>query len=99
MSDLMVAFHSGHLKSETSTWRPTLERILDLGIPALFTTYNKHEPIEEEKAFDEMGTCFSKRMEKNRWSGVLPYFDSFVGRYDVYHFNEYWYMVKGRQSG
>ena len=56
MSDLMIAFHSGHLEPETSTWRSTLERILDLGIPALFTTYNKHEPIEEEKAFDEMGT-------------------------------------------
>ena len=70
--DLIVAFRSGHFKSETSTWRPALERILDLDIPALFTTYNKHEPIEKEKVFDEMGACFSKRIEKIAGVACFP---------------------------
>jgi len=96
--DLIVAFHSGHYEAETTTWWPTVDRILDLGIPTLFTTYNEQEAVEEEKVLERKGAHFTKRMEKNRWSGVLPYFDNFVERYATYYLNGYWYIVKGRES-
>lgn len=97
--DLVVALHSGHAKSEVQRWRPTLQCILDLGAPALFTTYNRNEAVEEEHIFDKMGARFSKRLAENQWRGVLPKFNVFMERYDVYYFNYYWYIVKGRKHG
>ena len=95
--DLIVAFHSGHAK--VSTWQPTLQSILDLDIPAVFTTYNKQEALDEEQSLDDMGAHFSSRLAENPWRGVLPMFDVFVGQYDVYYCNYYWYIVKGRVAG
>ena len=92
--DLVVAFHSGH--AGVPIWQPTLKCILDLGTPAVFTTYNKQEALEEEQRFDKMSACFSRRLAENPWRGVSPMLDSFVGQYDVYYFNYYWYIVKGR---
>ncbi|KAK4690991.1 hypothetical protein P7C71_g5918, partial [Lecanoromycetidae sp. Uapishka_2] len=96
--DLIIAYHSGHHEVETDTWWPTLNLILDSGTPAVFTTYNEQEALGEEKVFDGMGARFTKRMEKNRWSGVLPYFDNTGERYAKYYLNNYWYIVKGGQS-
>lgn len=93
--DLVVAFHSGHAESQVQRWRPTLQCILDLGVPTLFTTYNKTEAVEEEEVFESMGAHFSKRMAENPWRGVFPRFDMFMDRYDVYYFNYYWYIVRG----
>ena len=95
--DLIVAFQSGH--AQVSSWQPTLKSILDLGIPAVFTTYNKQEALDEGRSLDEMGARFSRRLEENPWRGVFPMFDVFVGQYDVYYCNYYWYIVKGRISG
>lgn len=58
--DLIAAFHSGHYEAETETWWRTLDRILDLGVAALFTTYNKYEAIEEEKTLEKKRTHFMK---------------------------------------
>ena len=95
--DLIVAFQSGH--AQVSSWQPTLNSILDLGIPAVFTTYNKQEALDEERSFNDMGAHFSRRLAENPWRGVFPMFDMFVGRYDVFYINYYWYIVKGRLSG
>lgn len=95
--DLVVALHSGHAESEVQRWQPTLKRILDLDVPALFTTYNNKEAVEEEHIFESLGAHFSKRLAENPWRGVLPKFDMFMDRHDVYYFNYYWYIVKGRK--
>ena len=92
--DLIVAFHTG--QGSIPDWQPTLERILDLGVPALFTTYNEEEALDEEQSFSSMNAHFSKRPTENRWRGRLPKFDLFMERYDVFYSNYYWYIVKGR---
>lgn len=94
--DLVVALHSGHAESEVQRWLPTLQCLLDLGVSAVFTTYNKQEAVDEEKIFEDLGAHFSKRLAENLWRGVLPKFETFMERYDVYYFNYYWYIVKGR---
>ncbi|MCJ1456290.1 hypothetical protein MMC28_006650 [Mycoblastus sanguinarius] len=94
--DLLVAFNSGHAESETKSWAPMLKFILDSGVPAIFTTYNEYEAIQEEQVLDKMGAHFSKRRSKNPWGGVRPYFDTFMERYEKYYQNNYWYIVKGR---
>ena len=95
--DLIVAFNSGHAESEVQKWRPTLDCILDLGVPALFTTYNKTEAVEEEKVLESMDAQFSKRMAENPWRAVLPRSHMFLGRYDLYYLNYYWYILRGRR--
>lgn len=52
--------------------------------------------MDEERVFNDLGAHFSKRPAENPWRGVLPKFDMFMERYDVYYFNYYWYIVKGR---
>ncbi|CAD6583610.1 MAG: hypothetical protein ASARMPRED_001369 [Alectoria sarmentosa] len=94
--DLIVALHSGHAESQTDRWRPTLQCMLDLGVPAVFTTYNQNEAVEEEQSFKNLGAHFSRRFAENPWRGVLPMFDMFTERYDVFYHNYYWYIVKGR---
>ena len=92
--DLIVVFHSGH--AETSRWWPTLHCILDLGVPAVFTTYNEQEALDEERSFDNMGAHFSRRPAENPWRGVFPRRDMFARQYDLFYFNYYWYIVRGR---
>lgn len=97
--DLIVAFNSGHAESEIQSWWPTLKCILDLEIPAVFTTYNKSEAIGEGKIFEGMGAQFSRKPVENPWRGVLAQLEHFEERYDVYYSNYYWYIVRGRTHG
>ena len=94
--DLIVAFHSGHADRETSSWTPSLRRILDLNVPAIFTTYNETEAFEEEQALNALGACFVKTRSENRWRGAIPYSDVMEERYQVFYTNYYWYIVRGR---
>lgn len=94
--DLVVALHSGHAEIEVQRWQPTLQFILDLGVPAVFTTYNDNEAVDEERMLEKMGAHFSKRKAENPWRGVLPKSDMFIERYGVFYFNYYWYIIKGR---
>ena len=92
--DLIVAFHTGHARS--LEWQPTLNRILDLEVPAVFTTYNVQLALDEEQSFNSMNAHFSKRPAENRWRGVIPKPDFAMKRYDMFYVNYYWYIVKGR---
>lgn len=95
--DLLVAFHPGFEEVESETWRPTLELILDSGVPIVFTTYNHQEAMLELRILDEMGAHVVKAMEKNQWSGKVPYQECFGSRYEFYYTNHFWYMIQGRK--
>ena len=92
--NLIIAFQSGH--AQVTSWQPTLKSILDLRIPAVFTSYTMRQALEEEQGFDEMGAHFSRRAAENPWRGVLPMFDVFLGQYGLFYCNYYWYIVRGR---
>lgn len=96
-ADMLVAFNSGHANAETHTWQPTLQKVLDPGKPAVFTTYNRNEALEESSVFDKMGAIFLVTAEQNRWKGLPPCFDTFEARYETYHQNFWWYIVKGKK--
>lgn len=89
--DLVVTCNSGHADEETESWRPTLERILEMDVPALFTTY------DEQKIFDSMGARFVQNHEKNRWHGLAPRVENFGERYEVFYNNQFSYIVKGKR--
>lgn len=96
--DMLVAFNSGHADAESHSWQPTLKRILDTGTPAVFTTYNQKEALEEASVLKNLGAKFLVRPEQNRWRGLIPCFESFEARYETYHQNFWWYVVKGRKN-
>lgn len=54
--DLILACNSGQ----------TLQDMLDMDTPALSTTYNKEEAIDERAIFGALGAKFLQRYEENR---------------------------------
>lgn len=99
MNDGIAKVYYKNVDEQVQRRRPTLRCVLDLRIPAPFTTYNKTEAVDEERVFMNMGAQFSRKMAENLWQGVFPRYDMFVERYDVYYFNHYWYIVEGRTHG
>ncbi|KAL8785747.1 MAG: hypothetical protein Q9195_008513 [Heterodermia aff. obscurata] len=95
--DLIMACNSGHADEETESWRPTLERILAKDIPAVFTTFTEQEAIDEQTVFGRMGAHFVQTCEKNRWHGLVPKIENFGARYEVFYYNHYTYIVKGKK--
>ena len=95
--DLIMACNSGHADEETKSWRPTLERILGTDIPALFTTFNEPEAVDEQAIFSSMGARFVQTCNKNRWHGLVPKIENFGARYEVFYYNYFTYIVKGRK--
>lgn len=94
--DLLVALHPGFEEVESDSWRPTLDSILDSGMPTVFTTYNHQEAMLETKILDEMGAHVVRGMEKNKWSGKVPYQECFGSRYEFYYTNYFWYVIQGK---
>jgi splicing suppressor protein 51 len=68
--DLICAFNTGFSEESTALWEPSLLRIIDSGIPALFTTYNKPEAIKETIMWMNMGANVVSEPVRNKWSGV-----------------------------
>ena len=95
--DLIVACNSGHSDEETESWRPTLERILESNIPAVFTTYNEQEATDEQIVLGRMGARFVQTGNKNRWHGLVPKVENFGARYEVFYHNHFNYIVKGKR--
>ncbi|KAG7008237.1 hypothetical protein G7Y79_00006g018570 [Physcia stellaris] len=87
--DLLVALHPGFEEVESESWRPTLDSILDSGVPTVFTTYNHQEAMLEMTILDEMGAHVVRGMEKNKWSGKVPYQECFGSRYEFYYTNHF----------
>ena len=94
--DLIAAFHPGFSQEEVKSWQPTLERILDLDVPSVFTSYNVDEVIEEEEALQKLVARFLKKPEENQWRARHPYLDYATERYSIYYLNYFWYIVKGK---
>lgn len=95
--DLIMACNSGHADEETESWRPTLERILERNIPALFTTFNEAEAVDEQSVLRRMGARFIQDCGKNRWHGLVPKIENFGARYEVFYNNYFTYIVKGKK--
>ena len=96
--DMLVAFNSGHEDSDWDSWQPTLRTILDMGKPAVFTTYNRQEALQEASVFETTDADFIVKPEENLWKGLLPHLDSFEARYDRFYLNAWWYVVKGKRK-
>ncbi|VDB87241.1 unnamed protein product [Peniophora sp. CBMAI 1063] len=103
--DLVVGFNTGMSEMAVSAWKQTLDLILDLGVPAVFTAYSKGEVANEEKMLRGRGVRFIKDVEKNKWRGVigranLVYESAHLegGQHTTVYNSNYTYMVRGREA-
>ncbi|KIY70757.1 hypothetical protein CYLTODRAFT_487780 [Cylindrobasidium torrendii FP15055 ss-10] len=96
--DLVVALNTGWSEVDTSVWAPTLQAILKLKIPALFTAYSKQE-ADRERSFQRPDMDFIVDVQPNKWRGVIPIVNIAL-RDDTDHIavysSQYWYIFKGR---
>ncbi|KAE9403206.1 hypothetical protein BT96DRAFT_917648 [Gymnopus androsaceus JB14] len=97
--DLIVALNSGHSDITLFiSWTPTLYKILDMNVPALFTEYSREEAELEVVRLRSMGARFVVELEKNKWKGVIPIINRAVllNHGDVVYSNQFLYVVNGR---
>ena len=77
------------------SWTPTLEAILYIDVPIIFTTFSKQEALEQKDILDRLDARFIRIPSENRWRGALAY-EEITKRGDIYYMNHWWYIVKGR---
>ncbi|KAK1230536.1 hypothetical protein PQX77_006371 [Marasmius sp. AFHP31] len=70
--DIIVALNTGFSEMETESWTKTLNVILDKGTPAVFTCYTEWEGLREVETLEKMGANIMKRLDQNKWRGVIP---------------------------
>lgn len=71
-ADFVVGLNTGWSEVATGSWIPTLNAILSLKVPALFTTYSLNEAQREDRMFQDMGAHFVVPVHANKWRGVIP---------------------------
>ena len=96
-TDLFVAQHSGiHSPEYTEGWRPTLERVRESMVPALFTCYNAQEMVDDSNLLVGLGfedvACGANPLRSTR-PNLEPSIVS--GEGETYYFNAATVLVKG----
>lgn len=99
--DLIVLFNSGWVDGTDaeSHWRPTIQLLLESGIPTLCTTYNAQEAVNEKSVMIALGAEFLVQPEKNKWCGLVPTPEFIDAEFDMWWQNSHRYIVKGRARG
>jgi splicing suppressor protein 51 len=93
--DIVVGFHTGFSEVNVEHWKPTLEAILDSGVPAAFTAYTMVEAKMEAERLEQMGARFVVPVGWNKWRGGAPRIHAQLER-EVFYWNNAWCVVKGR---
>ncbi|KAF9078240.1 hypothetical protein BDP27DRAFT_1207361, partial [Rhodocollybia butyracea] len=97
--DLVVCLNSGHSDMPyLLSWMPTLPKILDMNVPAIFTEYSWREADNETRRLRGMGARFVIELEENRWRGVIPIINRATGMKHgrISYSSQVWYAVHGR---
>ncbi|KAF8178640.1 hypothetical protein K438DRAFT_1938715 [Mycena galopus ATCC 62051] len=102
--DLVVGLNTGFSEVAVESWKKSLHAILRLGVPALFTAYQKEEAAAEWSALVRMGGAeFVLPVEKNQWHGTIPTLNirqKFLSGQNigVSCKNQFLYIVKGTEA-
>ena len=101
-ADFIICFNTGMSEVERASWAPTLKAILDLKIPAAFTSYSQPEIRLEKILLDGLGANFVLQPERNRWKGVIPILNTYpiaeTNEKSWSYANYYWYIIRGRRG-
>lgn len=71
--DLIVAMNTGFSEVDVDSWRQSIEVVLKLGVPALFTAYQREEAFQEHLLLSGRSDVeFLVPFQENKWGGVIP---------------------------
>lgn len=95
--DLVVAFNSGVHEAEVEQWRPTLEGLIQEGIPCLFTSYNELEATKDQAALEELGGHVTLATQPNPFRSEIPRIEVTDAKlkHPFYYSNNYYLCMRG----
>lgn len=99
--DLVVAFNPGIHQEDVAGWKRSLEFILDMNVPTLFTSFNLSEGDGDEAVLKEMNArmLYDFGPKKNPFCEMKPEIDSAWSELDgFYHRNMYCMAFQGREE-
>lgn len=98
--DLVVAFNTGMHEEDTESWKQSLQVILDLDVPAFFTSYNAYEARLDYDLLQEEGAkLLQDDIEKNPFrdeAWLIEPANTVVGPDSFHAQNMYGVLFKGR---
>ncbi|KAJ7764756.1 hypothetical protein B0H16DRAFT_428249 [Mycena metata] len=97
--DVVAGFNTGMGEVDVPGWRESIPIILDMNVPAVFTSYTEYECLNDTALLlKELDASFIKTAEVNPWRGVIPLV---AERFEVYrldhYVNNYYFIVQGRR--
>jgi hypothetical protein len=94
--DLIVAFNTGMYEVDKESWMTSLEAMLELNVPALFTSFCKHEADEDISVLRSANANLNTPNPMlNPFKSAIPMIDS-SGVDKFYHANMYYMAFQGR---
>jgi splicing suppressor protein 51 len=93
--DLVIAFNTGFSEIDEDSWTPTLDALLDSGIPTAFTAYSLTEAKMEEDVLAKKGARFIVPVGENKWRGGSARTPN-AHPDTLTYTNTAWYVVRGR---
>ena len=93
-ADLIVAFNA---RQTFNTWIATLERILNMDTPAVFTSPCRESALKDARRLRKLDANFMLSPRKNKWASLLPQPLVMGERLDGCFKNDWWFIVKGRK--
>lgn len=95
--DLIVAFNTGMHEVCTESWKTSLEVILDMNVPALFTSYNKDEAVQDYALLTSLNaSMLTNAPVLNPMRTAYPVIEGCTHEDIFYHQNMYCMAFKGR---
>lgn len=98
--DLIVGFNTGWSTIDTPPWTETLDKIMELKVPTVFTAYTLREAMSERAGLSVRAPRFIDDVQENKWKGVIQTVSKSIqhayGIFELYSSN-YWYVFQGRR--
>jgi splicing suppressor protein 51 len=101
--DLIVAFNTGMHECDVTSWKSSLEVVLDLNVPALFTSFNRSEADQDYEVLKGVNAKMLHKdgPKRNPFAEMMPNIDSADNGEDnaidcFFHKSMYCIAFKGR---
>lgn len=93
--DLIVAFNTGMFIERTESWKTTLQVMLEMNVPCLFTSYAKQDAIGDYAVIESLNAnCLSDEALLNPMRDSTPSIESCPSM-STFHYNMYCTGFKG----
>lgn len=94
--DIVVAFNTGMYEVGTEGWKETVNVLLDMNVPAVFTSFCNEEAVQDIEVLRSLdANLLNRRPVFNPFRSLGAQIEA-CGRDDFYHTNMYYSAFRGR---